>query len=63
MSKMIEITQEVAYTINNFYRSSKPKKTEIKNKEGKVADRQLREGPYSTVSVDEESLSIEEFPD
>lgn len=29
--KMIEITKEVAYAMNNFYRSSQPRKVEIKN--------------------------------
>lgn len=29
--EMIEVTKEVAYAMNNFYRSSKAKKVEIKN--------------------------------
>ena len=33
--EMIEITKEVAYAMNNFYRSSKAKKVEIKNELGK----------------------------
>ena len=33
--EMIEITKEVAYAMNNFYRSSKAKKVEIKNEQGK----------------------------
>ena len=32
--KMIEITKEVAYAMNNFYRSSQPRKVEIKNEKG-----------------------------
>ena len=39
--EMIEITKEVAYAMNNFYRSSKAKKVEIKNEEGKVVDKML----------------------
>ena len=35
--EMIEITKEVAYAMNNFYRSSKAKKVEIKNEQGKAA--------------------------
>ena len=34
--KMIEITKEVAYAMNNFYRSSQPRKVEIKNEKGEV---------------------------
>ena len=45
--EMIEITKEVAYAMNNFYRSSKAKKVEIKNEEGKVVDKML--GRYLTV--------------
>ena len=36
--EMIEITKEVAYAMNNFYRSSKAKKVEIKNELGSVVD-------------------------
>ena len=36
--EMIEITKEVAYAMNNFYRSSKAKKVEIKNELGEVVD-------------------------
>ena len=45
--KMIEITKEVAYVMNNFYRSSQPRKVEIKNAKGEVIERRLREIPYS----------------
>ena len=45
--EMIEITKEVAYAMNNFYRSSKAKKVEIKNELGEVVDKMLREVPYS----------------
>ena len=44
---MIKITKEVAYAMNNFYRSSKAKKVEIKNELGEVVDKMLREVPYS----------------
>ena len=60
---MIEITKEVAYAMNNFYRSSKAKKVEIKNELGEVVDKMLREVPYSGQSVDGEGLMIEDFPD
>lgn len=61
--QMIEITKEVAYAMNNFYRSSKAKKVEIKNELGEVVDKMLREVPYSGQSVDGEGLMIEDFPD
>ena len=61
--EMIEITKEVAYAMNNFYRSSKAKKVEIKNEEGKVVDKMLREVPYSGQSIDGEGFMIEDFPD
>lgn len=41
--KMIEITKEVAYAMNNFYRSSQPRKVAIKNEKGEVVERKLRE--------------------
>ena len=61
--EMIEITKEVAYAMNNFYRSSKAKKVEIKNELGEVVDKMLREVPYSGQSIDEEGFMIEDFPD
>ena len=61
--EMIEVTKEVAYAMNNFYRSSKAKKVEIKNEEGKVVDKMLREVPYSGQSIDGEGFMIEDFPD
>ena len=61
--QMIEITKEVAYAMNNFYRSSKAKKVEIKNELGEVVDKMLREVPYSGQSGDGEGLMIEAFPD
>ena len=33
--EFIEITKEVAYAMSNFYRSSKPRKIEVKNEKGK----------------------------
>ncbi len=60
---MIEITKEVAYAMNNFYRSSKAKKVEIKNELGEVVDKMLREVPYSGQSIDGEGFMIEDFPD
>ena len=61
--EMIEITKKVAYAMNNFYRSSKVKKVEIKNEEGRVVDKMLREVPYSGQSIDGEGFMIEDFPD
>ena len=61
--EMIEITREVAYAMNNFYRSSKAKKVEIKNELGEVVDKMLREVPYSGQSIDGEGFMIEDFPD
>ena len=61
--EMIEITKEVAYAMNNFYRSSKAKKVEIKNELGEVVDKVLREVPYSGQSIDGEGFMIEDFPD
>ena len=61
--QMIEITKEVAYAMNNFYRSSKAKKVEINNELGEVVDKMLREVPYSGQSVDGEGFMIEDFPD
>ena len=54
--EMIEITKEVAYAMNNFYRSSKAKKVEIKNELGEVVDKMLREVPYSGQSIDGEGF-------
>ena len=56
--EMIEITKEVAYAMNNFYRSSKAKKVEIKNELGEVVDKMLREVPYSGQSIDGEGKLI-----
>ena len=49
--------------MNNFYRSSKAKKVEIKNELGEVVDKMLREVPYSGQSIDGEGFMIEDFPD
>ena len=44
------LTKEVAYAMNNFYRSSKAKKVEIKNELGEVVDKmacfQIHHQPY-----------------
>lgn len=61
--KMIEITKEVAYAMNNFYRSSQPRKVEIKNEKGEVVERRLREIPYSETNGQDYEFSIEDFPD
>ena len=61
--EMIEITKEVAYAMNNFYRSSKAKKVEIKNELGEVVDKMLREVPYSGQSIDGEVNEIAALQD
>lgn len=61
--KMIEITKEVAYAMNNFYRSSQPRKVEIKNEKGEVIEQKRREVPYSDTKSDDNDFSIEDFPD
>ena len=53
--KMIEITKEVAYAMNNFYRSSQPRKIKIKNEKGEI--------PYSETNGQDYEFSIEDFPD
>ena len=49
--EMIEITKEVAYAMNNFYRSSKAKKVEIKNEEGKVVDTGALQGERTAIKA------------
>lgn len=61
--KFIEITKEVAYAMNNFCRSSKPKKVEIKNEKGDVIERVNREIPYSETKYYDYELSIEDLQD
>ena len=57
--KMIEITKEVAYAMNNFYRSSQPRKVKIKNEKGEIVERKLREIPYSETNGQDYEFSIE----
>lgn len=61
--KMIEITKEVAYAMNNFYRISKPKRIEAKATDGEVIYKLLREIPLSGMIEFEKNFSIESFPD
>ena len=61
--KMIEITKEVAYAMNNFYRSSQPRKIEIKNEKGEVVEMKNREIPFSSTGDEENDFSIEDYPD
>lgn len=61
--KMIEITKEVAYAMNNFYRSSQPRKVAIKNEKGEIVEKKIREIPYSETNGSEYEFSIEDFPD
>lgn len=61
--EFIEISKEVAYAMNNFYRSGKPKKIEIKNEQGEVVEKKLREVPYGEASSPDCNFFIESFPD
>lgn len=61
--RMIEITKEVAYAMNNFYRTSKPKRIEVKRPDGEVIAKMLREIPLSEVTEKDINFSIESFPD
>lgn len=64
-NQFIEITKEVAYAMNNFYRSSLPKKVDIKDEDGEIVDRVRREISYSEANdlSGESDFSIETFPD
>lgn len=61
--QMIEITKEVAYAMNNFRRMSIPKRVEVRNEEGEVVGKRLREVPYSSHSNEIVDFSIETMPD
>lgn len=61
--EFIEITKEVAYAMNNFYRSSMPKTLAIKNEKGEVIGKILREIPYSAAAGEDDKFMIEDFPD
>lgn len=61
--KMIEITKEVAYAMNNFYRSSQPRKVAIKNEKGEIVEKKIREIPYSETQGPDYEFTIEDFPD
>lgn len=61
--EMIEITKEVAYAMNNFRRNSLPKYVEVKNEQGEVIEKWLREVPYSSHSDDGIDYSVETMPD
>ena len=41
-NQFVEITKEVAYAMNNFYRSSLPKKVDIKDENGEIVERVSR---------------------
>ena len=61
--EFIEISKEVAYAMNNFYRSSKPKVIEIKDKNGNVLEKYRREIPYSESLSEDNEFSIDTMPD
>ena len=61
--EMIEITKEVAYAMNNFYRSSLPRRVAVKNEQGEVTEKKVREIPFSATADEGHSFSIEEYPD
>jgi RNA polymerase sigma factor (sigma-70 family) len=60
--KFIEITKEVAYAMNNFYRSSQARRMEVIAESGEV-EKKLREVPYSVTTEDGSEFTIEECPD
>lgn len=62
-NQMIEITKEVAYAMNNFRRMSIPKCVEVRNENGEVVAKRLREVPYSSHSNEIVDFSIETMPD
>jgi RNA polymerase sigma factor (sigma-70 family) len=59
---MIEISKEVAYAMNNFYRSSQPKRVERINDAGEI-EKKMREVPYSVTTDKGGEYTIEECPD
>ena len=60
--EMIEITKEVAYAMNNFYRSSKAKKVEIKNELGEVVDKMLREVDRKSTRLNSSHVALSRMP-
>lgn len=64
-NQFVEITKEVAYAMNNFYRSSLPRKVDIKDEKGAVIERVRREISYSEANdlSGQSDFSIETFPD
>lgn len=61
--EFIEISKEVAYAMNNFYRSSKPRTVDKKDDKGNVIERKRREVPCSETLGDEGFSMIELIPD
>lgn len=62
-NQMIEITKEVAYAMNNFKRMSIPKRVEVRNADGEVVEKRIREVPYSSHSDNAVNYSVETMPD
>lgn len=62
-NQMIEITKEVAYAMNNFKRMSIPKRVEVRNADGEVVEKRLRELPYSSHWNEEVNYSVATMPD
>ena len=64
-NQFVEITKEVAYAMNNFYKKNLPKKVDIKDEDGEIVDRVRREISYSEANdlSGESDFSIETFPD
>lgn len=62
-NQMIEITKEVAYAMNNFRRMGIPKCVEVRNEQGEVVEKRLREVPYSSHSNEDVDFSVETMPD
>ena len=64
-NQFVEITKEVAYAMNNFYRNSLPKKVDIKDENGEIIDHVRREISYSEANdlSGESDFSIETVAD
>ena len=64
-NQFVEITKEVAYAMNNFYKKNLPKKVDIKDEDGEIVDRVRREISYSEANdlSGESDFSIETFRD
>jgi DNA-directed RNA polymerase specialized sigma subunit len=60
--EMVEISREVAYAMNNFYKTSRPKCIEKVNDNGEV-ERKVREIPYGGNVYEELKFPVREYED